>query len=417
METLPLATLPMHDEAIGGIPASELAALYGTPLHVIDTAELELEIDRFERAFGDRGITVGYAAKAFVCIGLAELIAQTRLRLDVCSLGELLTAERGGLTAERIYFHGCGKTAAELRAVVDGRVAFDVIDNVEELEHLAKLAAGGPPVDVMLRLNTGIEAHTHEYIRTGGENTKFGIGAADVGAVLGRLRELPQLRLIGLHSHIGSSIVDAAPFVDNLGLLIEQAAAARRLGHPITDLIAGGGLGVESIPGQPRPLDLDGLAEALAERARDTDYRIAIEPGRALIARAGSTLYRVMAVKRQGQRRFVIVDGGMADNPRPALYGAHHHLDVVHSAAVAAPEPATLCGRSCENDELGDVAVAADLRAGDLVALRTTGAYTYSMASNYNRFGRPPVVFVTDGSHRRVVRGEVAADVLRNDLG
>jgi diaminopimelate decarboxylase len=412
-----ISSLPVLDEAIGGVPASELAALYGTPLHLIDTETFELEIERFDRAFGKRGITVGYAAKAFLCIGLAELIAQTKLRLDVCSLGELLTAERGGVPAARIYFHGCGKTDAELTAVVDGRVAFDVIDNVEELERLALLAVDATPVDVMLRINTGIEAHTHEYVRTGGENTKFGIAAQDVEAVLLRLKALPQVRLIGLHSHVGSSIVDAGPFVDNLDLLIEWAGLARRMGHPVHELIAGGGMGIERIPGDERPLDLDALANALAERARATDYRVAIEPGRALIARAGSTLYRVVAVKRQGVRRFVIVDGGMADNPRPALYGAHHHLDVVRSAATGPLQPATLCGRSCENDRLGEVEVAADLRAGDLVALRTTGAYTYSMASNYNRLGRPPVVFVANGSHRRAVRGERPDDVLRNDLG
>jgi diaminopimelate decarboxylase len=417
METLSLTSPLVTDDSIGGVPVGELAATYGTPLHLIDTDEFALEIERFMRAFHKRGIQVAYAAKAFLCIGLAELIAQTPLRLDVCSLGELLTAERGGIPAGRIYFHGCGKTAAELGAVAERRVAFDVIDNVEELERLAGLAASSPPLEVMLRINTGIEAHTHEYVRTGGENTKFGIGAADVGAVFELLRARPQLRLIGLHSHVGSSIVDPEPFVDNLGLLIEWAAAARLVGHPVSELIAGGGIGIEAIPGEPRPLDLEALAEALATRARGTGYRVAIEPGRALIARAGTTLYRVTAVKQQGRRRFVIVDGGMADNPRPALYGARHHLDVVQSAAVGRPQPATLCGRSCENDELGDVMVAADLLAGDLVALRTTGAYTYSMASNYNRFGRPPVVFVADGAHRRAVRGERPEDVLRNDFG
>ncbi len=407
----------MVDAPIGGVPAGELAATYGTPLHIIDVDELELEIERFVRAFDARDIRVGYAAKAFLCIALAELVAQTGLRLDVCSLGELRTAERGGVPAGRIYFHGCGKTDAELAAIVERRVAFNVLDNIEELDRLAALATGGAPVDVMLRLNTGIEAHTHEYVRTGGDNTKFGIGIDAVGPTLAHLQTLPQLRLIGLHSHVGSNIVDPEPFVDNLGLLIESADAARRLGHPVRELIAGGGFGVEAVPGDPRPLDLEALALQLIQRARATGYRVAVEPGRALIARAGSTLYSVMAVKRQGRRRFVIVDGGMADNPRPALYGAYHHLDVMRSAAIEAPQAATLCGRSCENDELGSVAIAADVRAGDLVALRTTGAYTYSMASNYNRFGRPTVVFVRNGSHRRVIRGEGPDDVLRNDLG
>lgn len=407
----------MNDLNLGGVPASELAATYGTPLHLIDLDRFELEVDRFTRAFADRAIPVGYAGKAFLCIALAEALAQTQLRLDVCSLGELVTAERGGMPAGRLYFHGCGKTDAELQAVVDGRVAFDVIDNIEELERLALLAAVGPPVAVMLRVNAGIEAHTHEFVRTGGENTKFGIALAEVDAVFARLAALPQLRLIGLHSHIGSNIADLAPFLENADILIGLADRANAAGHGIVELNAGGGMGVAEDPNTPHALDLDALGAALAARATASRYRIAIEPGRALIAHAGSSLYRVMAIKRQGRRRFVIVDGGMADNPRPALYGAHHPLDVVHSEASGPATAATLCGRSCENDELGDVEVPLDLRAGDLVAFRVTGAYTYSMASNYNRFGRPPVVFVRDGSHRRVVRGERESDVLRNDIG
>ena len=387
--------------AIGRVPATELAEIYGTPLHVIDIDELELEIETFAQAFIERGIVVGYAAKAFLCIALAEFLAQKPLRLDVCSLGELLTAERGGFPAGRMYFHGCGKSAQELAAVVERRVAFNVVDNVEELLRLANIAPVDAPVDIMLRINTGIEAHTHEYVRTGGENTKFGIAPRDVPALFDRLQAFAQLRLIGLHSHVGSNITDLAPFIDNLELLIEYGDAARRFGHPVSELIAGGGMGIEAVPGDPRPLDLAALGRAFAARSRTTPYRVAIEPGRSLIARAGTTLYAIVAVKAQGTRRFVIVDGGMADNPRPALYGAHHHLDVMHSAAGGTLQPATLCGRSCENDELGEIDIPADIRAGDLVALRTTGAYTYSMASNYNRFGRPPIVFVADGSHRR----------------
>ncbi|MFN2459083.1 MAG: diaminopimelate decarboxylase [Candidatus Velthaea sp.] len=406
----------MTDAAIGGVPASELAGVYGTPLHVIDVAEFQLEIERFREAFVTRGITIGYAAKAFLCVAVAELLAETPLRLDVCSLGELLTAERGGLPAQRLYFHGCGKTDAELKAIVDGRVAFGVIDNVEELDRLAALAAGRGPVDVMLRMNTGIEAHTHEYVRTGGENTKFGLPLAELDAVLARIAAAPQLRLIGMHGHVGSRIAEIAPFVDNAAILTGCADRARALRHPVAEIIAGGGIGVEDVPGEPRPLDIERLAAEMIGRFGAGPYRLALEPGRALIARAGWSLYRVMSVKRQGARRFVIVDGGMADNPRPALYGAYHHLEIMASDARGAPAPATLCGRSCENDVLGEVEIPDGVRSGDLVALRTTGAYTYSMASNYNRFGRPPVVFARDGAHRRVVRGERPDDVLRNDL-
>src|ERR1700694_5045139 len=213
-------------KSLGGVSARELAATYGTPLFVVDLDELDLEIDRFVRAFGAREIAVGYAGKAFLCAALAEHLAATPLRLDVCSIGELLTAERGGLPAARMYFHGCGKTSEELTAIVERRVAFDVIDNREELERLAAIAPASDPVDVMLRLNTGIEAHTHAFVRTGGENTKFGIPVAQLPAVLARLAELPQLRLIGLHAHIGSQIAETAPFLANVDELLAAAAIA-----------------------------------------------------------------------------------------------------------------------------------------------------------------------------------------------
>lgn len=405
------------NQSIGGVPADELVERYGTPLVVVDTDEVELEIERFVRAFVDRGIAVGYAGKAFLVTAFAELLAATPLRLDVCSLGELITGERGGFPAGRIYFHGVAKTGAELAAIASGRVAFGVLDNAEEIERLAQIASDAPgPVDVMLRINTGIEAHTHEFIRTGGENTKFGIPEREALATIERIAALPQLRLIGLHSHVGSQIVDVEPLVANLEALIPFADAARGRGLPIAELNVGGGIGIENGPGEERPIDLDAFARALAARAAGTPYRLAIEPGRSLIARAGSLLYRVITVKQQGSRRFVVVDGGMTDNPRPLLYGARHPADLVVSQATGAPAAATLAGRSCENDEIGEYVLPADVRSGDVIAMRYAGAYTYSMASNYNRFGRPPVVFVRDGHHRRVVRGESALDVARLDM-
>jgi len=408
--------IDINDGAIGGVPARELCVTYGTPLMVIDTGEVELEIDRFVRAFVSRGITVSYAGKAFLVTAFAELLAATPLRLDVCSLGELITGERGGFPAARIYFHGVAKSDAELQAIAGGRVAFGVLDNAEEIERLANVARVDAPVNVMLRINTGIEAHTHEFVRTGGENTKFGIPEADAHATIRRLAALPQLRLIGLHSHVGSQIVDADPLVANLEALTGYADAARALGLPVEELNVGGGIGIENAPGEARPIDLDAFAERLAARAAGTPYRLSIEPGRALVARAGSLLYRVVTVKRQGNRRFVVVDGGMTDNPRPLLYGAHHPADLIASAATGAPAPATLAGRSCENDEIGEYMLPDDVTAGDVIAMRYTGAYTYSMASNYNRFGKPAVVFVRDGTQRRVVRAESDEDTSRLDL-
>ena len=404
------------DGTLSGVPARELVATYGTPLVVVDTGELELEIERFTRAFIDRGINVGYAAKAFLVTAMAELLAATPLRLDVCSLGELITGERGGVPAARIYFHGVAKTDDELRAIAAGRVAFGVIDNAEEIERLAALATVAAPVDVMLRINVGIDAHTHEMVMTSGENTKFGIPKADALDAIRRVIALPQLRLIGLHSHVGSQIVDVDPLIANFDALVPFAREARQLGAPVGELLLGGGIGVENAPGDPRPIDLDLFAEALARKAEGTPYTLSIEPGRAIVARSGTSLYRVVTVKRQGSRRFIVVDGGMNDNPRPLLYGAHHPAELIVSAAIGEPSPATLAGRSCENDEIGEYRLPADVGAGDIVAMRYTGAYTFSMASNYNRFGKPAVVFVRDGSHRRVVRAETPADTLRSDL-
>ena len=362
------------DKRIGGIPARELAEAYGTPLFVIDLDELDLEIDRFMTACAPHGIAVGYAGKAFLCAGLAEHLAATPLRLDVCSLGELVTAEAGGFPANRMYFHGCGKTGDELRAIVERRVAFNVIDNREELERVAALASPSAPLEVMLRVNTGIEAHTHAFVRTGGENSKFGIPVAALPTALDRVAQLPQLRLIGLHSHIGSQICEPGPFLTNLDELLAAAQLAAAKGVPVGELICGGGIAVEEGPDDPRPLDLEALASAMAERAGAAAVRLAVEPGRALIARAGTSLYRVMAVKAQGRRRFVLVDGGLADNPRPILYGARHLPEVMAARELGPDEPATLVGRSCENDEMGDYLLPRDLAAGDLVAMRTTGA-------------------------------------------
>ena len=404
------------DGSIGGVPARELAAAYGTPLTIIDAGELELEIDRFVRAFVDRGIAVGYAGKAFLVTAMAELLAATPLRLDVCSLGELITGERGGFPAARIYFHGVAKTDGELHAIAAKRVAFGVIDNAEEIERLAAIATRAAPVDVMLRINTGIDAHTHEMVRTSGENTKFGIPQHTALDAIRRVTELPQLRLIGLHSHVGSQIVDVDPLIANFDALIEYAAAARALGAPLDELALGGGIGIENAPGDERPIDLDLFAESLKRRAAGTPYRLSIEPGRAIVARAGTSLYRVITVKQQGNRRFIVVDGGMTDNPRPLLYGAHHPAELIVSAATGGAVPATLAGRSCENDEIGDYTFPPGVAAGDLVAMRYTGAYTFSMASNYNRFGKPAVVFVRDGTHRRVVRAETPEEMTRSDL-
>jgi len=367
-------------------------------------------------------LDVCYAGKALLFVALAKRIARSSLGLDICSLGELLTAERAAFPPQRLVFHGCGKTDEELRAACAGRVGRVVVDNSEELERLSAFADPLHPVRILLRVNPGIEAHTHAYVRTGGEESKFGFPLYALDAALDAATRARGLRLTGIHAHLGSAIFDPAPYEASVEVLLDAYARARERGAPVSDLVIGGGFGVDPHPGGERfdlRATLAGVTEALAlaTAARGVPRpRLGIEPGRAIVAAAGTSLYRVVAVKRQGARRFAIVDGGIADNPRPALYGAYHHPELAGRRSHAPLEMTTVCGRSCENDRLVDAPLPADLKAGDLLAMGTTGAYTYSMASNYNRFPKPAVVFAGGSRHRLVVRRETSEDVLRDDV-
>lgn len=410
---------------LGGLPAAELAASYGTPLIVIDTAVFDLAVAEMTAVAEELDVEVAYAGKALLIKALAERLKATALHLDCCSLGEILTAEAVRFPAERMYLHGCGKTNEELQAAVDGRVGRIVVDGFDELGRLAALSRNGRPVRIVLRFNTGIEAHTHEFVRTGGENTKFGFALGDADRAFAAVAAEPALHLVGLHAHIGSQIIDAQPFLANLEILMQLYVRARAAGHiHLHGIIVGGGFGVPMHPDAiDERIDFPETMRAIVNRARDFSEnagvltpRIAIEPGRSLIGEAGTTLYRVLAVKQHGTRRFVIVDGGMNDNPRPALYQAYHHPELASRISSAPLETMTVCGRACENDQLVEAQLPADIRVNDVIAIRVTGAYTFSMASNYNRFPRPAVIFAGAEEHRLVVRRETEAELLRNDV-
>lgn len=390
---------------IAGVGVDELERIYGTPLLVFDASTFERNLERMSAACKPHRISLAYAAKALLYVALARrLAAYPQLELDVCSMGEIVTAELGGFPAARMYLHGCGKSDDEIDTAILGRVAFIVVDGLHELQTLAKRAQGRP-VKLGLRINSGIEVHTHEFVRTGGENTKFGIEPADFEHALRVLDAHPNLEPIALHAHMGSQIFDEAPFAANLDVLIELAARAHALGRTIGWLLVGGGFGVDEDVAAPASFEVAAALADLAARAADAASRLklppprlGIEPGRWLVATAGTTLYRIAAIKDSGSRRFVVIDGGVADNPRPALYGAYHQPLVARSSARGALRRVTIAGRSCENDELVEADLPEDLRVGDLVVLCTTGAYTYAMASNYNRFGRPAVVEVEGDS-------------------
>ena len=407
----------------GGVSVGELAATYGTPVLVLDGDVLDASIAQFADAARPHAMEVAYAAKALLLTSLAKVLAQTSLALDVCSLGELTTAERAGWEPARLSLHGCGKNAGELRAAAQGRVGRIIVDNLDELRELAHYANGSRPVTVLLRVNTGIEAHTHAFVQTGGDETKFGIAAADFDAAIAFLKTHPALRFAGLHSHIGSQIYDADAFTANTRALLSAGARFVAAGLALDDVVVGGGFGIESGPGQADAIDvpqtIGAIARCAAETAKSLNLplpRIGLEPGRAIIARAGTSIYRVMARKAQNKRTFVIADGGIADNPRPALYDAYHHALLASRTSDAPVERAVVCGRSCENDRMTEADLPEDVRPGDLLAVCTTGAYTYSMASNYNRFERPAVVYAKSGTHRLMARRETLEDVLRNDV-
>jgi diaminopimelate decarboxylase len=368
-------------------------------------------------------IEVSYAAKAFATIEFVRHLAHHPIGLDVCSLGELVTAERAGFPAERITLHGAGKSDEELLAAIAGRLRYVVVDGIEELERLAALCAGQRRVEVILRLNVGIEAGVHAFVRTGGNESKFGIHSRDETAAIAILRANSNLRFAGLHAHLGSQIFSAEPFSANAGALLGAAERFAQQALLSERIIIGGGFGVRTNPeASEDTLDVAATAATIAQHVRReaaarglATPHVGIEPGRAVVAAAGTTLYRVLAVKRQSHRAFAVVDGGLAENPRPALYGARHQV-VAATRRTNEEFEVTLCGRSCENDELGAACLPHDLQAGDLLAMCVTGAYTYSMAGNYNRFPRPAVVAVSGGTSRLMARRESLDDVLGNDV-
>ena len=413
---------------LGGVAASELAEVYGTPLLVIDTDVLDSNIATYERIGRDSDIDVCYAGKALLVVALARRIAASTLGLDVCSFGELLTGEAGGMRAERMVLHGCGKTRDELSAALEGRVARIVVDHLAELHELGGLARNARAHDeraslrVLLRVNTGIEARTHAYVKTGGEASKFGFAPDDLPAAIALTQTIAGVELAGVHSHLGSQIFDAEPYAACVPILLDAYETVLAAGAPGGELVLGGGFGVDSKPGGER-IDtatviadvVRALRSSCAARGIATPH-VGIEPGRSLVADAGTSLYRVIAVKTQGTRRFAIVDGGIADNPRPALYGAYHHPSLANRTSDARRVQTVVCGRSCENDVLVTTDLPSDLAPDDVLALATTGAYTYSMASNYNRFAKPAIVFAGGGTHRAVVRRQSPSDLLCDDV-
>ena len=418
--------------SIGGVSVTDIAAEFGTPVFVIDEDDFRNRCREIAAAFGG-GEYVRYAAKAFLCTEVARWICEEGLALDVCSGGELAVALRADFPAARIALHGNNKSIDELTAAVKAGVGHVVLDSMTEIERLDEIAGTADIVqDVLVRVTVGVEAHTHEFISTAHEDQKFGLSLAS-GAAMAAVRRVfatDHLRLVGLHSHIGSQIFDVAGFEIAahrvIGLLRDVVA---EFGVDKTSQIStvdlGGGLGISYLP-QDDPPPVDELAAKLGTIVRNESAavglpapQLVVEPGRAIAGPGTITLYQVgtvkdVAVSPTAHRRYVSVDGGMSDNIRTSLYGAEYDVRLISRVSEAPPTLGRVVGKHCESGDIvvRDTWVSDDLRPGDLLGVAATGAYCYSMSSRYNLIGRPAVVAVRDGQVRLILRRETVDDLL-----
>jgi diaminopimelate decarboxylase len=403
--------------SIGGCSVADLAGEYGTPLFVYDEAHMRARCREAVAAFGERRVI--YATKAFLCRAMARLAHDEGLLLDVASGGELHVALSAGVPAAACTFHGNNKSLDELRAAITSGVRNVVVDSFDELDRLDALhAEGAPRPHILVRVTPGVHAHTHHYIATGQDDSKFGFNLAngDATRAVERARRSESVNLIGLHCHIGSNVFAAGFFAR-----AAEAMAGFAVPLDLPELVLGGGLGVAYVEGEQAPSFAE-WAAAVHEACRSAGVQsaVSVEPGRAIVAAAAVTVYEVGTVKEiPGVRTYVAVDGGMSDNPRPVLYGSGYEAFLLRAVGAERPQRVRVVGKHCESGDvlLFDARVPADLAVGDLLAVPVTGAYGHSMGSNYNKVPRPAVVFVADGRARLVVRRETYDDLLATDVG
>lgn len=418
--------------SIAAVPVTGLAAEFGTPTFVIDEDDFRSRCREIAAAFGG-GEYVRYAAKAFLCTEVARWIDEEGLSLDVCSGGELAVALHATFPADRIALHGNNKSVDELSAAVKAGIGHVVLDSMTEIERLDEIAgAAGIVQDVLIRVTVGVEAHTHEFISTAHEDQKFGLSLAN-GAAMAAVRRVfatDHLRLVGLHSHIGSQIFEVDGFElaahRVIGLLhdvVEEFGVDKTSQISTVDL--GGGLGISYLPHDDPPPVQD-LAAKLGAIVRNESAavglpapRLVVEPGRAIAGPGTITVYQVgtvkdVAVAADTHRRYVSVDGGMSDNIRTSLYGAEYDVRLISRVTEAPPTLGRIVGKHCESGDIvvRDAWVPGDIKPGDLLGVAATGAYCYSMSSRYNLIGRPAVVAVRGGHARLILRRETVDDLL-----
>ena len=417
--------------SIGGCDTVQLAEQFGTPLYVMDENQIRSNCrsyqSSFEKHYRGRGMTV-YASKAFNCKAICRIIEEEGLGLDVASGGELYTAIQAGFPAERIHFHGNNKTEQEIRLALDYEIGHFIADNLTELQTIDRLAKeAGKVAHVSLRVKPGIDAHTHSFIQTGQIDSKFGF-ALETGEAMEAVEaalKYQNIDLKGVHCHIGSQIFESAPFVLAAEVMLQFIADIKaKTGVEIEELNLGGGFGIHYAKDDaPLPYDqyMELVSAAVFRKCGELGLKVPfifIEPGRSMVGEAGITLYHIGGIKHIPDiRTYVSIDGGMTDNPRYILYQAKYTALIANKAGQPAKTKVTIAGKCCESGDLiQEDAMIQEPQVGDVLAVLSTGAYNYSMASNYNRNPRPAVVMVKDGNPRVVIRRESYEDLIRNDL-
>jgi diaminopimelate decarboxylase len=411
------ATIGTDDSlSIGGARVAELAAQYGTPLFVYDEDHLRARCRAAVNAFGAGNVV--YATKAFICGAMARLAHEEGLLLDVATGGELHTVLHAGVPASSCVLHGNNKSLDELRMAIAAGIDHIVVDSFDEIDRIEKLHADGlPVVRVQLRITPGVHVHTHEYVSTGQDDSKFGfnLNNGDAHKAIARAQSSAAVDLIGIHCHIGSNVFAVDNFEEASKVMVDLFSTLN-----LSELTLGGGLGVAYTENEEAP-SIEQWAEVLqrATQSLPAGSNVSVEPGRSIVASAGVTVYTVGTVKPvDGIRTYISVDGGMSDNPRPVLYGSGYEAFDPARMSADRSESARIVGKHCESGDIlvESAAVAPNVAVGDLLVMPVTGAYGYSMASNYNKVMRPAVVFVSQGESRLVVRRETYDDLVRLDL-
>lgn len=416
---------------VGGCDAVELSERYGTPLYVMDEMMIRNSCNEYKslmKEFFGINSRVIYASKAFNCKEICRIMNNEEMYIDVVSEGELYTSLKAGFPADRIYFHGNNKTYDELSMAVKENVGTIVIDSIKEAEEIQSLCyKTGKKIDVLIRVKPGVEAHTHSFIKTGHIDSKFGFAIQNNEAyeVISKIKKFSCLNLRGLHCHIGSQIVESEPFIHTAGIMMDFIFnLTNKLNLEIKELNIGGGFGIKYFPHEIEINKNDCLmkiSKIIKEKSVKYNIKepfISIEPGRSIVGQAGVTFYKVGNIKKiKGVRTYISVDGGMTDNPRYILYGSNYNVLNAGKINLKCDNEVTIAGKCCESGDIiqNNVKIC-NTNIGDIIAVLCTGAYNYSMASNYNRIPKPAVVMVKRGESRLIVKRQSLEDVIAQDL-